>query len=128
MRCYALRLIISLFDLLESQQGQSGAAAAAAAPVGAAAVGADIAADGDGQQDQPKHQAATLPSAVLMQVQATLLMHISTMLRYDAGLGNEWFKWASAEAGANSSNYFLLQVLLSGWPVLNKAARVGTPV
>jgi hypothetical protein len=119
MRCYALRLIISLFDLLESQQGQNGAAAAA---------GADNDAGGDGQQDQPQQQAATLPSAVLMQVQATLLMHISTMLRYDAGLGNEWFKWASAEAGASSTSYFLLQVLLSGWPVLNKAAVGGTPV
>lgn len=114
MRCYALRLIISLFDLLESQQGQSGAAAAA---------GVAGAAEGDGQDQQQQQQAATLPSAVLMQVQATLLMHISTMLRYDASLGTEWFKWASGEAGTNSTNYFLLQVLCFSQPRLTECCK-----
>jgi hypothetical protein len=107
MRCYALRLIMSLFDLLESQQGAGAAAAGAAA----GAAGAE-----DGEPQQQQAAANTLPSAVLMQVQATLLMHISTMLRYDGSLGSEWFKWASGEAGSSSTNYFLLQVMQqSGW-------------
>jgi hypothetical protein len=105
MRCYALRLIISLFDLLESNQSSNGAAAGA---------GNDQADEDAQQEQQPQAEqqqgAMKLPSATLMQVQATLLMHVSTMLRYDAALGNEWVKWVSGEGGAASTNYFLLQV------------------
>jgi hypothetical protein len=113
MRSYALRLIISLFDILEPQQGRSSNGQAPSAVLA-----------GDGQQDEQQERqqgqqqgqqqqqqgAAALPSATLLQVQATLLMHISTMLRYDAALGSEWLKWASSDAGAASTNYFLLQV------------------
>lgn len=117
MRCYALRLIISLFDILETQQGHNTTGAAGAA--GGGAEGEQQQQPEDPQQQQHKQgAAATLPSAVLMQVQATLLMHVSTMLRYDAALGSEWIKWASGEAGTSTStsisnahtHYFLLQV------------------
>lgn len=109
MRCYALRLITSLFDLLESNQGNNGAAAG---------TGNDQADEDAQQEQQPQAEqqqgAMKLPSATLMQVQATLLMHVSTMLRYDAALGNEWVKWVSGEGGATSTNYFLLQVREKG--------------
>lgn len=107
MRCYALRLILSLFDILENQQDQQ---QTDAGTTEAAAAGPSEAAGNEQQQQPPAARTTTMPSATLRQVQATLLMHISTMLRYDAALGNEWLKWISTDAGSNSNNYFLLQV------------------
>lgn len=103
MRCYALRLIISLFDMLESQQGPG---------AGTTAGAADVEQQEQQQEPQGQQQGAgpTMPSATLMQVQATLLMHVSTMLRYEAALGSEWIKWMSTEAGSTANNYFMLQV------------------
>lgn len=100
MRSYALRLIISLFDILEPQQGRSSSN-------GQAPSAEDRQQE---EQQEQQQQGAALPSATLMQVQATLLMHVSTMLRYDVALGSEWLKWATSDAGATSTNYFLLQV------------------
>jgi len=100
MRCYALRLIISLFDMLESQQ----------APGAGTTTGAADMEQQEQQQGQQQGAGPTMPSATLMQVQATLLMHVSTMLRYEAALGSEWIKWMSTEAGSTANNYFMLQV------------------
>lgn len=64
-------------------------------------------------EGQPSNQVAaedgvgTVPTRTLKQVEATLLMHISTLLKYDAALGSEWLKWLKAHANANQ---FLLQV------------------
>jgi hypothetical protein len=71
---------------------------------------------------QPQHQAAQpggvpassgngsgpLPGATLLQVEATLLMHISTLLKYDAALGSEWHKWFKTHGV--SGDHFMLQV------------------
>jgi Fanconi anemia group I protein len=51
-----------------------------------------------------------LPGATLLQVEATLLMHISTLLKYDAALGNEWHKWFKTHGV--SGDHFMLQVRL----------------
>jgi hypothetical protein len=45
---------------------------------------------------------------LLLQVEATLLMHISTLLKYDAALGSEWHKWFKAHGV--SGDHFMLQV------------------
>lgn len=52
------------------------------------------------------HHHAPFPSN--FQVQGTVLMHISTLLKYDAALGAEWLKHFKAK-GVGASP-FLLQV------------------
>jgi len=42
-----------------------------------------------------------------VQVQATLLMHIHTLLKYDAGLGNDWVK--QFKTYGPTGNHFILQ-------------------
>lgn len=71
-------------------------------------------------ETQPQHQAAQpgsvpasscggpLPGATLLQVEATLLMHVSTLLKYDAALGSEWHKWFKTHGV--SGDHFMLQV------------------
>ncbi|GBF90249.1 hypothetical protein Rsub_03382 [Raphidocelis subcapitata] len=51
------------------------------------------------------------PSSVLLQVQGTVLMHISTLLKYDAALGTEWIK--HLRTGGLRPSPFLLQVALA---------------
>lgn len=67
----------------------------------------------DHLERQPQNQQTavgalgSMPSRTLLQIEATLLMHISTLLKYDSALGNEWLKWLKANISANQ---FLLQV------------------
>eukprot|EP00775_Hariotina_reticulata_P011123 gene11123-11277_t len=66
-------------------------------------------------ESQPEHQQSgshgRLPGTTLMQVQATLLMHIHTLLKYDAGLGNDWVK--QFKTYGPTSNHFILQIALT---------------
>jgi hypothetical protein len=111
MRTYTLRVIVSFFELLESDAASAGSRGQQA---GAAA----------GARPQ-QQQAEVLPSATLLQVQATLLMHISTMLKYDALLGAEWLKWLGKDSGAMMTKQFMLQVCVCVTRRWAKACRVG---
>jgi hypothetical protein len=91
-RAFTLRTIINLFEQLQQPERQGNQDARGNEAPGGGAPAAE------GEQPQPPQQqqqgaAAPLPSATLLQVQATLLMHISTLLKYDAALGSEWLKW-----------------------------------
>jgi len=51
------------------------------------------------------------PGSVLLQVQGTVLMHVSTHVKYSAALGSEWLK--HFKAGGLRASPFLLQVALT---------------
>jgi hypothetical protein len=58
----------------------------------------------------PQHQApgGSGPSTTLMQMQGTVLIHISTLLKYDAVLGADWLKYL--KSGGLTASPFLLEV------------------
>ncbi len=47
----------------------------------------------------------------LLQIEATVLMHVNTVLKYDAALGPEWLKYL--KGGGLQANTFMLQVRLA---------------
>ena len=53
------------------------------------------------------------PSTPLLQMQATLLVHISTLLKYDGGLATEWHK--HFKGGGLTGSPFMLQVGEKAW-------------
>lgn len=90
-RQFALTGLKRLFAHLEQQPANQAPSNPAAATSAAAGTG------------------GSMPCATLLQVEATLLMHISTLLKYDAALGSEWLKWFRSH-GVEGDSSFILQV------------------
>lgn len=121
LRTYMLRLLLEVFCKLEKRHAAAaGAGSSAGAAAAAAAAGAGLAPAAAQQPEQ-------LPNATLLQVQATFLMHVSTVLKYDAALGSEWLKWASKEGAVPRRSipaFVLLQLLLT----MSRQPKLEAPV
>lgn len=91
-RAYALVGLCKLFDVLEALPEHQQQPAEVHTSSSVAAAGCN-----------------PLPSATLQQVQSTLLMHIMTLLRYDAQLGADWLQHFK-ENGVAACGHFGVQV------------------
>ena len=97
-RAFALARIAALFEELAAR--------------GNGAANANGSANGNGAASSGRGGGAGPgPGSVLLQVQGTVLMHASTLLKYDAALGAEWLKGLRAKGPGASP--FALQVALT---------------
>eukprot|EP00877_Chromochloris_zofingiensis_P001464 jgi/Chrzof1/11318/Cz05g32090.t1 len=77
----------------------------------------------DHLEAQPQHKTGDAPSAVLLQIEAIVLMHINTMLKYDGALGTDWLK--HFKSGGLQASPFLLQVTTVSPSLLNCLGQRG---